>query len=463
MQSATFFSLDHRREASPAPAGLPEALPLLAIERIVAGGLGLCRLPDGLVVLLPLVLPGELVRARPLRQRRGYLEAEVEEIVQQAAGRVRPVCPLAGDCGGCDMMHAEASLQLAVKEAILSECLARAGADQALAVLRPILPSPLALGYRNRLRLHLDPTGRPGLRRAGSDRVVPLSHCPVAAEELNHALELLAGLAAQGRLDPRWQRFDLQLSPADGLVFGHLSLPRTAAAKIRDRLRKLAGDAGLADIRISPITNGPAIPHDTGKTPAPRLPVPGPDETATLELRWEAGGFCQINTGQNQVLVTEVCRLVRPSAGQRVLDLYCGMGNFSLPLAARGAEVLGLEQDHGAVAQARANAAAHTLAERCRFQAVAAATGLQALVRRGEHFHAAVLDPPRQGLDKDVPASLARLRPERIVLVSCDPATLARDLRLFQQLGYCPGCCLPLDMFPQTSHVESLVLLEKNW
>ncbi|OQX13732.1 MAG: hypothetical protein BWK76_15775 [Desulfobulbaceae bacterium A2] len=436
-------------------------LPPVTIERIIAGGRGLARLPDGLVVLLPLVLPGELVRPQVRRRRSGYLEAEALEILAPAPARVVPPCPLAGVCGGCDLMHAGPALQLAIKDAILAEALHRAGAHQALENRQAILPSPQPLGYRNRLRLHLDPAGRPGLRRAASDEVIPVPFCPVAAPALNRTLERLHQAARHGLLDPHWGRCDIQLSPVDDQVFAHLALPRPPTEKTRRRLASLAREAELADIALTVAHRRFSL--QTEITRRPRLHLPAPARNRPLELCWEAGGFCQVNTGQNEVLVAEVCRLAQPRPQEKILDLYCGMGNFSLPLAARGAKVLGMEQDPTAVLRAQDNARANGLAQHCRFVAVAVTAGLTDLVRQGERFRTVVLDPPRQGLDGAGAQCIARLRPERIVYVSCDPATLARDLHILDEEGFRTSICRPLDMFPQTSHVESLVLLEKNW
>jgi len=421
----------------------------------------LARLPDGLVVLLPLVLPGEVVRAQVRRRRPGYLEAEPLEILRSAPERVTPPCPLAGRCGGCDLMHASPTLQLAIKEAIFAEALSRAGARQALEALQPILPSLQSLGYRNRLRLHLDAAGRPGFRRAGSQEVIPVPRCPVAAPALNQALARLTEAAQHGLLDPRWGRCDLQLSPADDLVFAHLALPHPPPEKTQRRLASLARAAGLADIALTIARHQSTASATPERRPSLRLPAPVGDRS--LVLCWEAGGFCQVNSGQNERLVAEVCRLAQPAPGHKILDLYCGMGNFSLALAARGAEILGLEQDAGAVRRAQDNARVNELAHRCRFEAVATATGLTQLAQRGECFRTVVLDPPRQGVEGPGTELIARLQPERIVYVSCDPATLARDLNKLQRQGYQTRSCQPLDMFPQTSHVESLVLLEKNW
>ena len=178
-----------------------------------------------------------------------------------------------------------------------------------------------------------------------------------------------------------------------------------------------------------------------------------------LELHWEAGGFCQVNLGQNRALIETVLDFCQVEKGRSVLDLYCGMGNFAIPLALLGAEVLGIEGQGSAIRMAKNNAARAGLAH-ARFQQSPIHTACSELLARGARFDCVVIDPPRQGAP-DLAGQLAALTGERLVYISCDPATLCRDLADLIEHGFSIRKIQPIDMFPQTHHIETVVLLEK--
>ncbi|MHB8811055.1 MAG: class I SAM-dependent RNA methyltransferase [Desulfobulbaceae bacterium] len=431
----------------------------VCIEKIITGGQGLARREDGMVVLTRFVLPGETVEVRETRQHRGYVEADLVRVLESAPGRVAPACPYYGVCGGCDLQHISGPVQLRTKEDICREAFLRAGILLEPEMLRPILSSPQAYHYRCRIRLKVDPNGQPGFSRFRSNRVVRIDQCPVATELLNAALRGLQACPLPKSLAAVIREIDLLHSPADNRIHAlllpdpgkHVDQRRLAAhavrltgiqavwLKTREGTVRLAGDSGPDLLRQD---------FDPG--------VCG----SSFSLRWPPGCFSQVNAAQNVRLLSLVQQLAGPLAGRRVLDLFCGMGNFSVPLALAGAKVTGVELSRESVAWAENN----TVAAGC--AAAAFLTGdvettLGTSDIRNAGFELIVLDPPRQGLGK-AGTRLAELNVGRIIYISCDPATLVRDLARICGRGYRLRHVTPVDMFPQTHHIETVALLEKN-
>lgn len=431
----------------------------IRIDKIITGGLGIGRLADGMVVMAGRVLPGETVVVRGTRQHRGYLEAELVKVLEPSGDRVEPICPRYFECGGCDLQHARETAQHRIKEDILIEAAGRVRVVCEEGVPQPLLASPLPLGYRHRIRLALSARGEIGFYQARSNRLVPIHECPVATAPLNTALAELNRSKYLRRAAAFTREIELQHSPADGRVIALLRLDNGKRADPR-LIREFA--ASLEPIAQVLVRAGRRI-----RPGSPR------QQDAVLRqqfdrsvcgrpffLSWSPGCFSQVNAGQNSRLIGLVCRLSGDGRGQRILDLFCGMGNFSVPLGLGHAAVTGIEQNRESIARARSNAAAAGLHD-CDFQEIDVAAGLRQCLGAGIHFDCVVLDPPRQGLGKSV-ALLLDLAPGRIIYVSCDPATLMRDLGLFITGGYKLLSLTPVDMFPQTHHIESVALLEKN-
>ncbi|MEW6218092.1 MAG: class I SAM-dependent RNA methyltransferase [Thermodesulfobacteriota bacterium] len=432
----------------------------LKIERLVAGGRGLGRGPDGRVVLVPLVLPDEAVRVQPIASRRDYTEARLLSILSPSPLRVSPPCPLFGRCGGCDLQHAAPAAQADLKTAILTDAwqhiLGRSTGELA-GVLAPPVPAPDPLGYRLRLRLHTDAAGRLGMRRALSHTLAPVRHCPVATPPVNDLLAVWADCGPARQLARRAATVEVAAGwpPGEAFVIARLA----GAAGSRERqLARAAGAAlpGCAAVAVL------ARDQDSGWSTDPaarlriRLPVGpgGPD----LALAVAPGSFYQVNGRQNEALVACVLALAQAAPGRRILDLFCGMGNLSLPLARAGAQVLGLDQAASAIHAALANAEAGGLAGRARFETAEAAAGLARLQAAGRCFDLVLLDPPRGGCP-EVAQLLARSPCPAALVVSCDPVTLMRDLSTLLAAGYALDRLQPLDMFPQTHHLETVALL----
>lgn len=422
------------------------------MEKIVAGGYGLGRRQDGMVVLSRHVLPGETVLLRETARHRGHIEAEPLEILLPSPDRVKPLCPMYPECGGCDFQHIAPPAQLRIKEEILGEVLRRAGISLSAALPRPIQPSPGAWHYRHRLRLKLSPSGLVGFFRSGSNDLVDIDRCPVATAALNAALGELRRSPQFSAVAAAAREIELLESPADHRVYMllHPRRRRTIAPSLTAGFAaSLPGVSGVL-IRGTPGRRQDVLRQDFDAEPAGR----------PFSLTWTPGCFSQVNAGQNSRLIGLVLSLAGPVAGKRVLDLYCGMGNFSVPLAMGGARVTGVEQNGESIARARINVmeagAANTL-----FINADVPAAVRRFMLEKAAFEIIVLDPPRTGLGRDS-ALLADLAPGRIIYVSCDPATLARDVVLLRARGYALTVLAPVDMFPQTHHIESVALLEKN-
>jgi 23S rRNA (uracil1939-C5)-methyltransferase len=342
---------------------------------------------------------------------------------------------------------------LAIKERILRESLERAHLE--LPPDQPTLPSPLPFGYRSRLRLHLDPAGRLGFHESASNTVVPIQRCLLAVEPINRVIAALVEGDWPERLAGWIAAVELIYSPADDRVFLVLQprpgLKDPLVAGLPDQMRSLADVILLT-----------AVPPGRHQNPAAAaLSQDFALHGLTYRLTWDHRCFFQVNCRQNPRLIgLALDCLPRQPQPHAALDLFCGMGNFSIPLALRGATVTGVEHNRRSIHWAEANSRAAGLTS-ARFLAADVEQQIKTLVGRKTRFDCILLDPPRQGLGKAA-ALLPLLAPERILSISCDPATLARDLALITRADYRLTRLIPVDMFPQTHHIESVALLERN-
>jgi len=426
---------------------------VVTIEKIIAKGYGISRWPDGRAVMIPRVLPGEEVLVRMEKNRSDHLTALPIRILSPSPWRREPDCPLFPRCGGCALRHCLPAHQPFLKEGIVRDVLERFDLQPRQEKM-PLFPSPLADGYRYRLRLHLDPEGRLGLRRHHSHRVIPVHHCLLAAPAINDVLARLQAFSVP--LSSWSEELTLSCSPADKGV--HLSLrPRRNSLPPRDLLKQLRG-TGLASLFLEQERKGESRDLSVPGLLGQHFPLAG-----GYTLHWDSRIFFQTNPQQNQVMVREVCALAATPPGQVVVDLFCGMGNFTLPLALLGHRVLGVETDRLAVRDARANRSALGLA---RQQADFLRADVHGFLQRQTRDHRpppdlVFLDPPRRGLGKAA-RQLARWRPSRILYLACDPVSQARDLKTLIRSGYRLMQIGVFDLFPQSHHVETLALLESN-
>jgi 23S rRNA (uracil1939-C5)-methyltransferase len=415
-----------------------DAVLSLDVERLTFGPDALAH-ADGQVVFVPLAAPGDAVRARIDRRARGYLRADLIDVVRPGPDRVAPPCPAFGRCGGCQWQHVDLEAQRRAKQAIVAEQLARLGGLRG-ADVRPVLAPPAGLAYRARITLHVEGR-RLGYQQRASHVLEEVAGCPIAAPDVERHIPIARRWVEALRTPPT--RVTIAAAPGGAVLVAAVPAPPGP--------RDVDATAALLVTHAS--VRGAVLVHRLDRVvvgdPTVRLELePG------LAIEAPADAFAQVNPEANRLLVQTVLALGDFPAGAHVLDLYCGTGNFALPLARRGVRVLGIERDRLAVEAARANAARLGLAAR-----FVAGTVAGELVRVHEAADGVVLDPPRAGAADAVDALVARA-PRRIVYVSCDPATLARDLGRLASRGYAVRVVQPIDVFPQTFHVETVASIE---
>lgn len=414
----------------------------VAITRLAGGGDGVGRL-GGKVIFVPLTAPGDVCAVALVEERPAFLRGRLLGLESPSPHRVAPRCPLFGVCGGCAWQHVAPALQREAKRSIVEDALARIGHLEHPPVPETV-PSPAAYGYRHRVRLHVAAhrgRARFGFYRPGSRDLVPAAGCPV----LHPALErLLPLLGEAGRRRPElFARCSEVRADTDyrGALVRLALLPRHGPPRAFPR-EALDGLVDTADRGTPEFLAGPAADRPL------RL---GPEAGA---LETTGAAFTQVNLEQNRALVRVALDGAAPRAGEEVLDLFCGLGNLSLPAAARGAVVLGVDRDAAAVRQAVANAL--RLGLDAVFRAGDAAAEARRLAAEGRRFGLVLLNPPRTGARETV--AIPALAPSRVLMVSCDPATFARDAALLCEGGYRLSAVQPLDLFPQTAHVETVGL-----
>lgn len=383
------------------------------------GGEGLGRL-NGRVVFTPFVLPGERVRAQPRQEKPGLVRAQTVEVLDPAPERVAAPCPYFSRCGGCHYQHAPYEYQVEAKRSILVEELRRLGKIEPPGEIDIVSGEPW--GYRNRAQLHLS-ENRLGYREARSHRLCPIDHCPISSPVVNDAIRTLVSM----QRDPRWPRFvrSLEIFTDEREVqINVLETERPVARRFFD---------WCADL-IPGVVTGP-------------LDYNG-------RFRVSSNSFFQVNRFLPDRLVETA---LGDSTGERAVDLYAGVGLFSLPLAARFRSVTAIESGGGAVRDLQFNAERAGLSN-LKAEQQSAEQHLAALSEPPDFI---LLDPPRTGVGKAVVERLLALRAPRVTIVACDPATLARDLAALLAGGYKIDRMTMVDLFPQTFHMETVAALSR--
>lgn len=429
----------------------------LNIENLAHDGRGVARL-DGKAVFVHGALPGEKVRGKITRRRRDLDEAITLDVLSASPDRAEPGCAFYDRCGGCSLQHMQPARQLEAKQAMVLENLRRIGQVEPQQLLAPV--SGPQWGYRHKARLavrNVRGKGRVlvGFRERQSPYVADMTRCEILHPSVGGLLEPLSALIGSLSIRNRIPQIEVAVGDAlTVLVFRVLDAPGT------DDQAQLKAFAAQHDIEIQLQPGGPQSVYALSE-PAGELYYSLPEHD--VRLGFGALDFTQVNHALNRELVNQALQRLAPGADERVLDLFCGLGNFSLPLARRAGEVLGVEGDEALVARARANADANGIAN-ARF-AVADLHDGAALERASwlrESFDAVLIDPPRSGARELLPA-LAAMGHPRLLYVSCHPATLARDAGLLvHEYGYALRELGVLDMFPHTSHVESMALFEQD-
>ncbi len=444
----------------------------IEVADLAYGGAGVGR-HQGFVVLVPRSAPGDRLRARILATHPGYAVGRIDQILQAAADRVAPRCRHFAECGGCAYQHIDAARQSEIKTAQVRETLRRIGRLPEPPLLAPIT-APSAYGYRTRVDLTacLDAGGRTrlGFHRADDGaRILPVQECLISSPAVEALRARLDALLSESRLqpfDPRTRhgylrRVVLRASSA-GETLVELRTASLSARPLRELVKSLQEHPRLRGI-VQVLDRG-ARRSSTGPSRLLWGSATLREVVCGQEVEFPAGAFAQTHAVMMPVLYEEARRACGHVEGRACLDLYCGAGVLSLLLARAGArEVLGVEADAGAVSAARRNARRNA-ARACRFASAEVGQALRGLgpPATGGRYERALVNPPRGGLSSEALGQLAAIGPERISYVSCDPATLARDLKRLGDSGYRVEWVRPFDLFPQTAHVETVTALARN-
>jgi 23S rRNA (uracil1939-C5)-methyltransferase len=435
----------------------------LTIEKAVYGGAGLAR-NEGKVVFVPGALPGEQVEAEAARQTASFAEATLLRVLTPSADRVEAPCPHYGVCGGCQYQHAAYPAQVRMKQGILAEALERAGLKE--------LPSIAALTaepweYRSRIRLHIAPhTHAVGYLERGSHRLLPIDVCPIAAPLLQQTLRALQSIAVNNALGDWCAEAELftnhdssaLLLSLDGRPGRHAAQPQLdrLCAALAERIPQLSGAVYSYAEAAPPARRGRA-----------RRAAPRTSASTVRPLRWGADALTYVAAGfsyrvragaffqANRFLVDTLAKAALEDAGEieYAWDLFAGVGLFAKGLAARGAHVTAVEGAPVSAGDLRENLHGQTVVESSTL------SFLQSAAAQRNRPDVVLLDPPRAGLGAEATAALARVRSQTITYVSCDPATLGRDLAALVQTGYTLTRLSLIDLFPQTFHLEAVATL----
>ncbi|MFT4171676.1 MAG: 23S rRNA (uracil(1939)-C(5))-methyltransferase RlmD [Rhodocyclaceae bacterium] len=432
-------------------------MPVVTVESLDHEGRGVAHF-EGKAIFIEGALPRERVEYASYRKRPSFEQATATRIVKPSSQRTTPRCKYFGVCGGCSMQHLELGAQVAAKQRVLEDALQHIGRIKA-DTLYPAIYGP-GWGYRFRARIGIRVVPKKGGVLVGfhekkSSYIADMTSCEILPPHISALLlplrELVSGLSTPDRIP------QVEIAVGDDMTV--LVLRNLLPFTPQDEARLLAfGEAHGVSMWQQP--GGPETVRPVEKCVSEFLHYTLPE--FDLALKFRPTDFTQVNVSINRLLIRRSMQLLDPQPGERIADLFCGLGNFSLPIARRGAHVVGVEGSAALVKRAGENAAANGLADRSEFAVAnlfeATPESLAALGKLDK----ILIDPPREGAMAVVKA-LDENSPRRIVYVSCNPATLARDTSvLVQEKGYRLKGAGVANMFPHTSHVESIALFERD-
>ncbi len=400
------------------------------------GGDSLGRLPDGRAVFTPFALPGEKILVRLIEEKRKYVRATLVEILEPAHERVQPVCPHFGECGGCHYQHMSYPAQLTAKSEIVKDQLSRLGGVKNPNV-KPIIASPLQTHYRNHIQFHLAAGGELGYYRMNTAGVMPIQECYLPEPILNEL----------------WPKFSFEPGQAIKRIGLRCGLDEDIQM-ILESEEALPPDFLIEDLPLSAVHLGPAGPFVLAGSNTVFFQV--------LEKTFQvsAGSFFQVNTAMAGAMVQHLLDVIpqfQPLGPQTtLLDVYSGVGLFSAFFADKVGRIIAIESSPSAAEDYVVNLDAYDSIE------LYEATAEAVLPNLDVKPDIVLVDPPRSGIAPRALNALVELNPPLIVYISCDPATLSRDIRRFSAAGYQLAQVTPFDMFPQTYHVECIAVIQKE-
>jgi 23S rRNA (uracil1939-C5)-methyltransferase len=423
---------------------LPAPDTAVEITALSHDGRGIARL-EGKAMFIEDALPGESVRFRIHRRRREYDEAQVTEVLRASPERVAPRCRHFGTCGGCALQHLAPEAQVAAKQQTLLDNLERIGGLKPERVAPPLL-GPV-WGYRRRARLsaYKEASGKVlvGFTERHRHRVTDVQHCDVLDPKIGSLIDKLSELLSSLSIPDKIPQ--LEVAVGDGAT---ALVIRVMVPPSEEDLQQLAAFAQQHGMNIS--LQGEGAPIELQY----RLPESG------IEIAFQPADFIQVNGEMNRRLLQLAVDALDPQADEDVMDLFCGLGNFTLPLARRAKSVVGVESEAGLIVRARQNAERNGI-RNASFDAANLFDEKQHGLWAKRKYARILLDPPRAGA-REVIAQFPRFEARRIVYVSCHPATLARDTKLLVDQGWRLTQAGVLDMFPHTAHVESMAVFDRS-
>lgn len=417
---------------------------------------------NGKTIFVNNALPQEIAQIRITQNKAHFAEAQVEQIVQPSPYRRAPACPHYGDCGGCAMQHVEFTAQVAMKQRVFEEQLQRIGKVQPESLLPPVYGTPWHYRSRTRLAVHTSAQGKIilGYQAKRSHKIVNINQCLLLPEHVSGCLNLIRdALQDMVNAQPKVGIRSVEISVGEGVtavnIISQKKQPENVLRALSGCLNRGAGGKTVWQVwqQIGNAKPQAVSPHD-----APPLVFRLPEFGLTMPF--QLGDFTQINLPLNEIMVARAVRYLDPQPHERIADLFCGLGNFTLPLAKRAAEVVGIEGSAALTQRAVANARANGLPNAQFASADLFAATPETLAALGR-FDKMLLDPPRAGAFAVVQALHAPYLPQRIVYISCNPATLARDAAVLASKGYRFATAGMMNLFPQTSHVEAIGVFER--
>jgi len=429
------------------------------IDRLAHLGLGVGRV-DNRVIFIPFTAPGDTVIARITHKKKHYLHGEIREIVSQSPLRNPHPCDVFGICGGCHWQHLDYRSQLESKEETLRDLLRRIGKIESIEQLS-IIPSSREYSYRCRVQLHAEYRGREyvlGFFREASHEIIQFRYCHISDPLINSVLQGLRQFLNLWVPKPTVKRIDLNVSVDDEKVIAILHVSphfiREGRALFRNPQAihpQLMGVVltGQGKVGKRPIEIGETVAKYSWNSPR------------GIRVRYRVGplSFFQVNSEQNQRLIHTVLELAEMRGDEKVLDLFCGVGNFTFPLSLKAQYTVGIDENRWAIKDARSIQKLNPTGD-LEFLCMSVQRALQTKPKKILRPDIVVIDPPRPGCGQ-ILKGIVELGASRVIYISCDPGTLARDLNIFRLAGYTPIKTRPIDMFPQTYHIESVTLLRR--
>jgi len=419
------------------------------IEKLIEGGYGLARM-NGQVVFVPFTLPGETALINPKESRKGFIQAEPVQILSPSSKRISPPCVLFQKCGGCQLQHIDPQYQADLKTAIFKETLMRIGKINP-STIYDIIFSPKSYHYRNRCQIRVGyqkERNLLGYNALRTHRLVPIENCPLLEPVLNETLHTLSKILRVPFSIPGLRKIHIQLSPENHKILLSLFIagkPPYPMEQLYEQFRQslpLVGCSVFSSLGRQQFGENHLYYRLVG-----------------LTLKAQESTFVQVNWDLNKRLLETVLKYSGPLQNLTVLDLFSGMGNFSLPLAKAGAKVIGVDENPSSIQDAVENAKKNNIGN-CRFFTANLNRGIPKNLSIKGKYHLLLLDPPREGLSKNLIKKIMGLSIPKIIYISCSSSTLARDLHLLLQNHHRLKAIQPLDFFPQTSHLETVSLLE---